>query len=594
MNINSELDAILKNGTITTLYQPIVEFNNGEVIGYEALSRGPEGSPLFLPDMLFAIAENCNRLWDLTLLCRTKAVESATHLEKNKYLFLNVNPLIIRDPKFKLNFTKEFLGKNNIIPEKIIFEITEKTAIGDYMRFKDVLENYVEQGYSIAIDDVGSGYSRLTTLAEVKPAFIKIDMELIQNIDKDIFKQSIIKTFVTLSQSTGMKLIAQGIKTEAELRTLIELKVYAGQGDFLQSPLSDFNNIPPKIRDLIVGMNKNTDYSFEFNKNHIGQIVSEEPAFIESSSCRLIKDYFSTSKATGACIINHSGIPVGLLMEHTLNSMLATQYGNAIFYKRPASIVMNRSPLIVDYTTPISTVSKVAMERDSTALYDYVIVTKDDKYSGIVTIKRLLEYTTTMERNYARELNPLTGLPGNAIIFSVLNDVINNCKNYCILYFDLNNFKAYNDTYGFENGDKVIKFTADLLNKCIKSASAFNSFVGHIGGDDFIAILQSTFESCINVCKNFNAEFDQGILQFFNKIDRENGYILATDRKGNKDIFGLTSMSISGMYGNFQKFSDGDSISQYITSIKKQVKSKKKSAYFIENIDVISTIEKEF
>ncbi len=333
-----------------------------------------------------------------------------------------------------------------------------------------------------------------------------------------------------------------------------------------------------------------TDYSFEFNKNYIGQIVSEEPSFILSIPCRLIKDYFDLSKATGACIIDSNGVPVGLLMEHTLNSMLATQYGNAIFYKRPASIVMNRSPLIVDYITPINTVSKLAMKRDDSTLYDYVIVTKDNKYRGIVTIKRLLEHITTLERNYARELNPLTGLPGNAIIFNVLNDVIKSCKIFCILYFDLNNFKTYNDTYGFENGDKVIKFTANLLEKYIKGESPSNSFVGHIGGDDFISILEAPFQTCIDFCKNFNNKFDDGILQFFNKTDITNGYILATDRKGNKDVFELTSMSISGMYGNFHRFSDGDSISQYITSIKKQVKSEKRSAYFIEDINIIDTI----
>lgn len=584
MKIDSELNAILKTGDISTLYQPIVQLNNGEVIGYEALSRGPKDSPLFFPDMLFNIAEHCNMLWELELLCRTKALEGAISLDKSKYLFINVSPSIIRDSKFKQNFSKEFIGKNNIVPLKIIFEITEKTSIGDYISFKDTLNNYIGQDYTVPINQSNSN---LTNFTDLEPHFIKIDMKLIRGIDTDSFNQSIIKNFVSLSESTGTKLIAEGIETEAELRTLIELKVYAGQGFFLQSPVSVFNNIPKNIYDLIININGSVGYSFEFNKNRIGQIASKEPSFIESVSCRVIKDYFSNSRATGACIINSSGVPVGLLMEHTLNSMLATQYGNAIFYKRPASIVMNRTPLIVDYTTPISTVSKVAMQRDDNTLYDYVIVTKDKQYSGIVTIKKLLEYTTTMETNYAKELNPLTGLPGNAIIFSVLRDVITSCKNHCVLYFDLNNFKTYNDTYGFENGDKVIKFTANLLEKYIKGASPFNSFVGHIGGDDFIAILQAPFETCIDVCKNFNNRFDHGILQFFNKTDRENRYILATDRKGNKDIFGLTSMSVAGMYGNFEKFSDEDSISQYITYIKKQVKAEKKSAYFIENLNFI-------
>jgi diguanylate cyclase (GGDEF)-like protein len=588
MNNINELNKILEDKSITTLYQPIVNLKNGEVLGYEALSRGPLNSPLFSPDKLFKTAEDCNLLWDLEQLCRTKALENSYSLEKDKFLFLNVDPLIMKDPKFKQGFTKEFLQKHNIVPESIIFEITERTSISDYKGFKNVINNYVDQGYKIAIDDIGSGYSGLTTLAEVRPHYIKIDMELIRDIDKDNFKQALIKTFVTLAENTNMKLIAEGIETKDELRTLIGLNVYAGQGFFLQKPSPAFNEIPKSITDLILHIKENLDYSFGISKHYIGQIISEDQSFTESVSCKLMKDYFSLTKATGACIVDGNDSPVGLVMEHTINSNLATQYGHAVFGKRPVSIIMDRNPLIVDFNTPISTVSKVAMERDNSTLYDYVIVTKKGRYSGIVTIKTLLEYTTTLERNYAKELNPLTGLPGNTIIFNVLSEIITMKKNFCILYFDLNNFKIYNDTYGFENGDRVIKFTANIIGECIKSYFPFNSFVGHIGGDDFISIIEAPFESCIDVCKSFICKFDKTIVEFFNEKDRLNGYIIAHDRKGNKDVFSLTSISIAGMYGNFKSFSTADEISKYITSIKKQVKEKKKSSYFIEDINKIS------
>ncbi|WP_279230670.1 EAL domain-containing protein [Clostridium autoethanogenum] len=118
-------------------------------------------------------------------------------------------------------------------PDLIIFEITEKTAIEDYKSFKTALENYINQGYKIAIDDTGAGYSGLKTLMEIKPQYIKIDISLIKNVDKDLFKQELMRTFVTLARSTNMKLIAEGIETKEELLTLIEIGVCAGQGYFL-------------------------------------------------------------------------------------------------------------------------------------------------------------------------------------------------------------------------------------------------------------------------------------------------------------------------------------------------------------------------
>lgn len=250
-----ELKRILHSEEITTVFQPIVSLQNGSIIGYEALSRGPKNSFLKYPDKLFATAEKNNMLWDLEYLCRKKAIEKACSMEINKFLFINVDPLIIKDEKFKKGFTKEFLHQYNISPESIIFEITERTAIEDYPSFKAALNNYVEQGYKIAIDDTGAGYSGLKMLSEVKPHYIKIDMDLIRDIDKDSFKQALIKCFVTLSEVTNMKLIAEGIETYEELITLINMGVYAGQGYFIQRPTENTLEITHAIKTLIIQQN---------------------------------------------------------------------------------------------------------------------------------------------------------------------------------------------------------------------------------------------------------------------------------------------------------------------------------------------------
>lgn len=256
MNLELELDDILKNKKIDTVFQPIVSLKDGSIIGYEALSRGPKESSLFAPNKLFSVAEQNNKTWQLEALCRMKAIEKAKNIDKDKFLFLNVDPMIIKDEAFTKGFTKEFLLKNNISPESIIFEITEKTAIDDYKSFRNVLDNYIGQGYKIAIDDTGAGYSGLRTLLETRPHYIKIDIDLISNIDTDLFKQALIKTLVTLSNETNMKLIAEGIEREEELKTLIKLGVYAGQGFYIQRPVSNFLNIPETVKNFIVLQNK--------------------------------------------------------------------------------------------------------------------------------------------------------------------------------------------------------------------------------------------------------------------------------------------------------------------------------------------------
>lgn len=580
-----ELEYILNNKNISTVYQPIVSLLDGTIIGYEALSRGPEGSPLQNPDRLFNSAKLYNKTWELEQLCRIKAIERAANIEKNKFLFVNVDPHIFKDEKFKKGFTKEFLAKHNMSPDCIIFEITEKTCIEDYKGFKQALSNYVDQGYKIAIDDTGSGYSGLKMLNETKPHYVKIDMDLIRDIDKDYFKQSLLECFVKLSEATNMKLIAEGIETEEELKTLIKLGVYAGQGFFISRPAGTFLDIPDSIKDLIIQCNKfknNTYYSC--SSNSIGEIVTYDKPFNHSTQCGEIKEYFDSSDITGACIVDND-IPVGLIMKHTLDSALATQYGLAIFTKRPVSLVMDSNPLIVDYHTPVDEVSRMAMSRKIENIYDYIIITDNNKYCGIVSIRSLLNYTTMLECNYARQLNPLTELPGNTVIQGNINNMLKAKHTCCVLYFDLDNFKVYNDTYGFENGDRILKYTAKLISSKIKSLFSYNGFIGHVGGDDFVGIIENSIEECEKLCDEIIKEFDSEILDFFNEADRKNKYIISTGRDGKKGIFPITSISIAGVYGKLNDFSNPEEVGVAVASIKKEVKGVSGSCYLIKNVD---------
>lgn len=581
MDMSQELKKILDDKDITIVFQPIVSLKDGSIIGYEALTRGPKNSTLYSPQKLFTAAEQLNKLWDLECLCRSKAIEKASSIDTDKLLFLNVNPLILKDEKFRKGFTKEFLKKYNMYPESIIFELTERTCIKDYKSFRATLDNYLEEGYKIAIDDAGAGYSGLKMISETKPHYIKIDIDLIRDIHKDSFKQNLIKMLVDLADNTNMKLIAEGIEVEEELIKLIELGVTAGQGYFIQRPSDLLLNIEEDVKRTIIKYHKQYKRNFcLYSNNFIGQIARKDVAFNINIPCIKLKEIFDTTDITGACIVEDD-IPVGLIMEHSLDSILATQYGLSIFLKRSVDLVMDPNPLIVDYNTPVSDASNAAMERQDKNLYDYIIVTKNSKYFGIVTVKKLLQFTTTLERNYAKELNPLTGLPGNILIENRLKDILSCKGNFCVLYFDLDNFKVYNDNYGFENGDKIIKFTANLIQKHVNYGSNYNNFVGHIGGDDFIAIIDEAYDDCKNLCKSIIEEFDKKILDFFNDKDKENSYIIATDRKGQKDIFDITSISIAGIYGDFYSFTNSNDIAKHTSSIKKIVKELRHSNYKI-------------
>lgn len=126
-----------------------------------------------------------------------------------------------------------------------------------------------------------------------------------------------------------------------------------------------------------------------------------------------------------------------------------------------------------------------------------------------------------------------------------------------------------------------------MLHSHIDSSISYNGFVGHVGGDDFVCIIESSYENCVDICKKFIEIFDKEILSFFNEKDRSNGYLMALDRKGDFDVFGLTSIAIAGIYGIFNDFSSSSEISKAVAVIKKEVKKQKKSAYLIKKLTYI-------
>ncbi len=566
------LDDIIKSENIRTVFQPIVSLVDGTILGYEALSRGPEGSPLERPDMLFKVAEANNMIWELEYLCRVKALEKAQKMVPIKMLFLNVDPKVMNDEKFKSGFTKDFILKLGIDPANIIFEITERTCIEDYKIFKKTIDNYIDQGFRIAIDDTGAGYSGLKMLAEVHPHYIKLDMDLIRDIDKKALNQALVKALAEFAISVNMKTIAEGIETIDELNVLIGFGIHYGQGYLLQRPSPGFLEITASNKNLI--LNKQAQMRKQYLQTSssisIGEIARFDTPVNSSATGNVINEVFSGCVSVQGIPIVNNGAPVGLIMRSEFYAHLATQFGVAVFMNRPIQLLMNNSPLIVDYHTSIAQVSKTAISRREENLYDYIIITKDGQYYGITTVKNLLEEITRVELNSAKHSNPLTGLPGNPIIEEKIRNIFDSKEAAYVMYFDLDNFKSYNDIYGFENGDKIIALTAHIIQECLSSSSSQENFLGHIGGDDFVAVTYT--DDIRKLCDDIMQVFDNKVKNYYTETDKSNGYIIAKNRHGVEERFPIISISIAVVNNANNNFKVSEELSAKLSTLKKKCK----------------------
>ena len=179
-----------------------------------------------------------------------------------------------------------------------------------------------------------------------------------------------------------------------------------------------------------------------------------------------------------------------------------------------------------------------------------------------------------------RRISPLTGLPGNVQIHAELKKRLLNKEDFSVLYLDLDNFKAYNDVYGFLKGDKIIEFTASTITNCIHELSNEHSFIGHIGGDDFIAIIEGT--KAEKLCQSIIASFDRKVKDFFTEEDVEKGYIEIENRKGIVEQFPLTSISIGVVVADSTRFHNILEIGEIGAQVKHAAKSVMGSSYAID------------
>ena len=230
------LDIILRERVVTA-FQPIMRLGpDRTVLGFEALSRGPKGTGLERADDLFGSATEHQLLVELDRLCRRRALLSSGRIPTNAKIFVNTLPATIRDPQFRGRSLIEFLDKAQVSPDRIVIEITEKLVIENYNLFREAMAYFTDLGMSFAVDDVGSGYSGLESIARLKPTFLKIDIALIRDVHVSRVNRAICEAIIALGHGIGAAVIGEGIQAEEEAAALLEMGVDWGQGFHLGRP----------------------------------------------------------------------------------------------------------------------------------------------------------------------------------------------------------------------------------------------------------------------------------------------------------------------------------------------------------------------
>lgn len=353
---------------------------------------------------------------------------------------------------------------------------------------------------------------------------------------------------------------------------LIELGVQYGQGYYLAKPEPQLHFDNRQVVGEI--LEKNT---CDHRNNHLGvkkyYIKNLVRTGLTVAPHAMVESVFSYMKhhddVVGICVVDQEQV-TGVLTREKLFQKLSGQYGFSLYYKKNISDLAEKNFLMVDARTSISSVAKIAMERDVDALYDFIVVKEEDKYAGIVTIQDLLKKAMEIDVDLAKCANPLTGLPGNIVIDQEVKENVESGRQCTIYYFDLDNFKAFNDVYGFEKGDEVIRILADVLKK----NSDDSDFVGHIGGDDFVMICEG-FQSPA-FTEKIRTEFEARAHMLYREEDRVRRCIQACNRHGVTETFPLVSVTIVSASNEQEPFRNYEEVVSMLAGCKKAAKTRRR------------------
>lgn len=311
--------------------------------------------------------------------------------------------------------------------------------------------------------------------------------------------------------------------------------------------------------------------------NYIGQISMGIQVLTVVNGVKDANEIFQFDKSLeGIVIVDHNYRPIGIITRTQFYQQLGSRYGYDLYMSRSISLLMDENHLKVDYYIPILQVSDLAMSRQQEKLYDFIVVTRDGEYFGVVSIKTLLLKISEIQISLARLESPLTGLPGNIVIKEKMEELLKYSK-YTILYFDLDNFKAFNDVYGFKEGDEVIREMANIITSNLQYYGKQGAFLGHIGGDDFLAVLRN--HEYITLCNAIINEFDSKITAYYNQEDLERGYIYTNNRQGLKQRFPIISLSIAVINNKEKSFDTVESIMREVVLAKNKCKTTMGSCY---------------
>ena len=557
-------------------FQPIVSIHTGNVFGLEALLRGWDAAGFSSIQALFDRAYDDQYLYALDLRLRKLALDkfSLSGLQGSVKLFYNLENRVLLMPDYHPGNTVRLMEEKKLSASSLCFEISERHEIACFDGPSNVIETYKQQQFRIAVDDFGSGYSGLQLLYHSQPDMVKLDRFFIDGIEQDSKKKLFVANIVNMAHIMGIVVIAEGVETEAEFYVCREIGCDYVQGYLVQRPVLNLADLRPKypVVESLVSRDKRCR---ETSQDIIyRQLEFPRASRIEEPIANVLERFRNDGKLAFIPVVNENDEPLGVIRERDLKHYVYSPFGISLLknhaYGGSLGPFLSKSPIAEIQTRVEKILEAYAVNKEA----EVVIITENGRYKGVLNSRSLLQVLNEKEIAEARDQNPLSKLPGNNLIGAYIADRLEaRDQDTALLYFDFDDFKPFNDLYGFRQGDRVILLFADLLRE---EGKRHGWFVGHIGGDDFFAGAAGPSVDAEEVkvkAEEISRCFTDDVRAFYRDEDRELGYIVSRSREGRKKKFPLLGVSVAlAFFPAASPRLSVDEFSTLIADLKRQAK----------------------
>lgn len=390
------LDDLLIGDQLHVAFQPIINLHTAEIIGREVLGRiGPGAVDAHAhgvngPAALIEIAHAQGKLLALDHRFRQIGIQTFARAGATGTFFLNIDPRVIDDPAFSAGFTRHVLEEHGVAPTRIVLELTESGAVLDSERLEHVVRHYADQGFRIALDDVGAGYASLSAVLRVRPHFLKIDKNLVRHVAHDPMRIHLLRAIADFGARSGIQVIAEGVEDEQDLAALVACNIEFGQGYFFARPNPELGGLPPHVQETVQHIARTTDRT-KSPMRTIGSITQRQPAVPQTMATEEVANLLRHKVSyAGLAVVDTLGRAVGLLSRERLLAEMAYVHRGG----RQASELMDPHPLRVDVGTSIEVAVRLAGSREESRAHDPIIVEQAGHYLGLVSVPGLMRALT--------------------------------------------------------------------------------------------------------------------------------------------------------------------------------------------------------